>query len=93
MRRLGEDYLIGTGNTGFYRIDENGTVLSKVGEQMGLKNTVLSVGVNNKGDIWLGLNGGIMMIEESVKEESLLLDPKKVSDMYIVRWIGRNSCM
>ena len=77
MSRLGEDYLIGTGNTGFYRIDENGTVLSKVGEQMGLKNTVLSVGVNNKGDIWLGLNGGIMMIEESVKEESLLLDPKE----------------
>lgn len=77
MSRLGEDYLVGTGNTGFYRIDENGTVLSKVGEQMGLKNTVLSVGVNNKGDIWLGLNGGIMMIEESVKEESLLLDPKE----------------
>lgn len=77
MCRLGDDYLVGTGNTGFYRMDEEGTVLSRVGEQMGLKNTVLSVGVNNKGDIWLGLNGGIMMIEESVREESLLLDPKE----------------
>lgn len=77
MSRLGTDYLVGTGNTGFYRMDEKGTVLSKVGEQLGLKNTVLSVGVNNKGDIWLGLNGGIMMIEESVKEESLLFDPKE----------------
>ena len=77
MSRLGNDYLVGTGNTGFYRIDERGNILSKVGEQLGLKNTVLSVGVNNKGDIWLGLNGGIMMIEESVKEESLLLDPKE----------------
>ena len=77
MSRLGNDYLVGTGNTGFYRIDERGNILLKVGEQLGLKNTVLSVGVNNKGDIWLGLNGGIMMIEESVKEESLLLDPKE----------------
>lgn len=77
MSRLGEYYLVGTGNTGFYRMDEQGSIISKVGEQLGLKNTVLSVGVNNKGDIWLGLNGGIMMIEESVKEESLLLDPKE----------------
>ncbi|MCS3200735.1 helix-turn-helix and ligand-binding sensor domain-containing protein [Candidatus Bacteroides intestinigallinarum] len=77
MGDLGNDYLVGTGNTGFYRMDEEGNILSRVGEQLGLKNTVLSVGVNNKGDIWLGLNGGIMMIEESVKEESLLLDPKE----------------
>lgn len=77
MGDLGNDYLVGTGNTGFYRMDEEGNILSRVGEQQGLKNTVLSVGVNNKGDIWLGLNGGIMMIEESVKEESLLLDPKE----------------
>lgn len=77
MGDLGDDYLVGTGNTGFYRMDEEGNILSRVGEQLGLKNTVLSVGVNNKGDIWLGLNGGIMMIEESVKEESLLLDPKE----------------
>lgn len=77
MSRLGNDYLVGTGNTGFYRMDEQGNIISKVGERLGLKNTVLSVGVNNKGDIWLGLNGGIMMIEESVREESLLLDPKE----------------
>ena len=77
MNRLGSHYLVGTGNSGFYSMDEYGNVLSKVGEQHGLKNSVLSTGIDNKGDIWLGLNGGIMMIEESVKEESLLLDPKE----------------
>ena len=77
MNRLGKDYLVGTGNSGFYILDDKGSFVSKIGEQYGLKNSVLSVGVNNKGDIWLGLNGGIMMIEESAKEESLLLDPKE----------------
>ena len=44
---------------------------------MGLKNTVLSVGVNNRGDIWLGLNGGIMMIEESVKGRVFVARPQE----------------
>lgn len=77
MCRFGDKYLIGTGNSGFYMVDENGTVVSKVSAEQGLKNSILSLGVSNQGDIWMGLNGGIMTIEESVKEEVFLLDSEE----------------
>ncbi|MCC8188583.1 MAG: hypothetical protein LIP08_14085 [Bacteroides sp.] len=75
--RMQDRYLIGTGNSGFYVKDLQGNILSHVNESQGLKNVVLSVGYNNRGDLWLGLNGGIMYVEESVKEESFLMDPKE----------------
>ncbi len=74
MARLGPDLLVGTGNTGFFRISEDGKIRSKVGEEMGLKNTVLSVAPSRNGDIWLGLNGGIAKIEEGTRGESYLYD-------------------
>lgn len=75
--RMEDKYLVGTGNSGFFQIDGDSQILSQVSERQGLKSVVLSVGFSNRGDIWLGLNGGIMFIEESVKEEAFLMDPQE----------------
>lgn len=77
MTRHGDNLLVGTGNSGFFTMDSDGNLLSTVGPTMGLRNSVLSVGVSNSGDIWLGLNGGIMAIEQSAHAESYLFDPEE----------------
>lgn len=78
MNQMGDNYLVGTGNSGFYILDKNGNILSQIDESQGLKNAVLSVEFDNKGDIWLGLNGGIIHVAESVKEESYLMDSQEI---------------
>ncbi len=52
--------ILGTDGSGAYIIDKGGHLLQSVTEKNGLQNSsVLSLGVDNSGNLWLALNNGI----------------------------------
>lgn len=62
-------YLIGTTRGGLYILDQNGTILKNVGEQEGLPTTtVLSAGIDNRDNIWMGLDGGVATLDTGTKD-------------------------
>lgn len=56
-------FMLGTISNGVIHIDENGKVLQRIDQSSGLSNnTVLAVKEDNYGNIWLGLDNGINVI-------------------------------
>ncbi len=62
-------YLVGTTRGGLYIINENGDIIKNIGENNGLPtSTVLSVGFDNRDDIWMGLDAGVVKLDTEGKE-------------------------
>ncbi len=62
-------YLVGTTSGGLYILDESGNIIKNAGEGNGLPtSTVLSVGIDNYENIWMGLDAGVATLDMEGKE-------------------------
>ncbi|MDR0331864.1 MAG: hypothetical protein LBI15_00185 [Dysgonamonadaceae bacterium] len=62
-------YLIGTTRGGLFLIDEQGNILKNVNESNGLPtSTVLSTGLDNRRNIWMGLEAGVSRLNIATGE-------------------------
>lgn len=62
-----ETYLFGTIKNGLYIIDENGTIIQHLNRSSGLKNnTILSLFLDERRNLWLGLDNGIDYLKTSL---------------------------
>ncbi|MDR0939275.1 MAG: hypothetical protein LBN29_07990 [Mediterranea sp.] len=62
-------YLIGTTSGGLYMMDDMGSIIKNIGESDGLPtSTVLSVGTDNRKNIWMGLDAGVSRFDSESGE-------------------------
>ena len=66
IRLAGGGYMLGTISNGVIQLDENGNVVMRIDQSYGLSNnTVLSVNEDASGNIWLGLDNGINVLNSN----------------------------
>lgn len=92
-----ESFIIGSVLDGMYLLDTTGNVFSAVNSGNGLQNTtVLSAAADRKGDIWLGLDGGIARVYRDFAEKYYQSFSGKIGSVYAVKysddrlWLGTN---
>lgn len=90
-------FIVGSVLDGMYLLDTKGKVVSVINGGNGLQNTtVLSAAVDRKGDIWLGLDGGIARVYRDFKEKYYQSFSGKIGSVYAVEynagklWLGTN---
>lgn len=90
-------FIVGSVLNGVYLLDREGRVTDRISSDNGLQNTtVLSAGTDRKGDIWLGLDGGIARIYHDHTEKYYQSFSGKIGSVYAVEydkenlWLGSN---
>jgi len=62
-------FLIGTTQNGLYVLDNEGNITQNIGEKEGLPSTtVLSVSADKDHNIWMGLDGGVALLNQGLSE-------------------------